>query len=189
MSETKHRRQEEDVMKVRSRLALLVAALVVTSATAWANITTDYDRKVDFAHYKTYSWGNVKTPDSLWDARVKQAVDGQLAAKGWTQVPSGGDVVVTARDAIHNQEQLNTFYNGFGGGRRFGGGIGMSTTSVDTYKVGTLIVDVIDGQTKNLIWRSAASDTLASKPDKNIKILDKNVQKMFAHFPPSPSHS
>jgi hypothetical protein len=176
-------------MKVRSRLALLVAAFVVTSASAWAHITTDYDRKVDFAHYKTYSWGNVKTPDSLWDNRVKQAVEGQLAAKGWTQVASGGDVVVTARDAIHNQEQLNTFYDGFGGGRRFGGGLGTSTTNVDTYKVGTLIIDVIDAQTKNLIWRSAASDTLDSKPDKNIKMLDKNVQKMFQHFPPASNHT
>jgi hypothetical protein len=177
-------------MKIQSRLVFLVAAIVVTFVTAaWANISTDYDHKVDFARIKTYSWGNIKTPDSLWDERVKQAVDGQLAAKGWTQVPSGGDVVVTARDAIHNQEELNTFYNGFGGGRRFGGGIGISTTSVDTYKVGTLIIDVIDGQTKNLIWRSASSDTLASKPEKNIKTLDKNVQKMFQHFPPSPRHS
>ena len=68
-------------MKVQSRLLFLAAALMVTSATAaWANITTDYDHKVDFARIKTYSWGNVKTPDSLWDERVKQAVDGQLAA-------------------------------------------------------------------------------------------------------------
>ncbi len=176
-------------MKVQSRLTFLVVAILVTSLSASASITTDYDRKVDFARYKTYSWGNVKTPDSLWDDRVKQAVDGQLAAKGLTQVPSGGDVVVTARDAIHNEEQLNTFYDNFGGGRRFGGGFGTSTTNVDTYKVGTLIIDVIDGQTKNLIWRSAASDTLASKPDKNIKTLDKNVQKMFEHFPPSSNHS
>ena len=176
-------------MKLQSRLALLAAALVVSSVAAWANITTDYDRKVDFAHYKTYSWGNVKTPNGLWDERVKQAVDGQLAAKGWTQVPSGGDVIVTVRDAIRNQEQLNTFYDNFGGGRRFGGGFGMSTTNVDTYKVGTLIIEVVDGQTKNLIWRSAASDTLSGKPEKNIKTLDKNVQKMFQHFPPNSNHA
>lgn len=65
----------------------------------------------------------------------------------------------------------------------------MSTTTVDTYKLGTLIIDVVDGQSRNLIWRSAASDTLSSKPNKNIKILDKNVQKMFQHFPPSSNHT
>src|SRR5215468_1579477 len=67
-----------------------------------------------FAHYKTYSWGKIQTSDGLWDARVKTAVGSQLAAKGLSEVPSGGDVVVAARDAIHNEQELNTFYDGFG---------------------------------------------------------------------------
>lgn len=100
-------------------------------------------------------------------------------------MPSGGDVLVAARDAIQNQQQLNTFYDGFGG-RRFFGGMGMATTTVDNYKVGTLIVELFDGTSKNLIWRGSASDTLSNKADKNIKSLDRNVQKMFGHFPPEP---
>jgi len=35
-----------------------------------------------------------------------------------------------------------------------------------------------------LIWRSAASDTLSGNPEKNTKKLDKEVHKMFQHFPP-----
>jgi hypothetical protein len=35
-----------------------------------------------------------------------------------------------------------------------------------------------------LIWQGSASDTLSSNADKNIKNLDKGVQKMFKHFPP-----
>ena len=108
-----------------------------------------------------------------------------MAAKGLTEVPSGGEVVIAARDAIHNEQQLNTFYDGFGG-RRFFGGMGMSTTTVDTYKVGTLIVELFDGASKNLIWRGTATNTLSNNADKNIKSLDKNVQKMFEHFPPQP---
>jgi hypothetical protein len=45
---------------------------------------------------------------------------------------------------------------------------------------------MFDGQSKNLIWRGAVSDTLSNNQDKNIKSLDKNVQKMFGHFPPEP---
>jgi len=172
-------------MKIQNRFALLLAGLAVTAVAAWAGVTTDYDRRVDFAHYKTYSWGKIQTVDGLWDERVKDAVGGQLAAKGWTEVPSGGDVVVAARGAIQNQEELNTFYDGFGGWRR-GGGLGISTTTVDTYKVGTLVVELFDGYSKNLIWRGSASDTLSNNSDKNIKSFDKNVQKMFEHFPPEP---
>ena len=94
-------------------------------------------------------------------------------------------MIVAARDAIHNEQELNTFYNGFGGRRRFGG-IGMATTTVDNYKVGTLIIELFDGTSKNLIWQGSASNTLSSNADKNVKSLDKNAQKMFDHFPPEP---
>ena len=169
-------------MKIRNGLALLVTAIMLTAVTASAKITTDYDHKTNFARYKTYSWAKVETSNSLWDQRVKDAVNSQLAARGWSQVPEGGDMVVSARGVIRDEQQLNTFYNGFGG-RRFGG-FGNSTTTVDTYKVGSLIVDMFDGSTKNMLWRGMSSDTLSDNPDKNAKNLDKNVQKMFQHFPP-----
>jgi len=172
-------------MKVQKRFALSLAGILLTAVTAWAGISTDYDHSVDFAPYKTYSWGKIQTTNGLWDARVKDAVASRLAAKGWTEVPAGGDVIVAARDAIHNQHELNTFYDGFGG-RRWGGGMGMSTTTVDNYKVGTLIIELFDGTSKNLIWRGWASNTLSDNADKNIKSLDKNVQKMFEQFPPQP---
>jgi len=83
---------------------------------------------------------------------------------------------------------LNTFYDGLGGGwgwRRFGGGgFGEATTTTETYKVGTVVVDLFDTKTKQLIWRGASSDTLSNNSDKNIKNLDKGVEKMFKNFPP-----
>ena len=172
-------------MKVQKHLAVLFAGFCFIVVAAWAGVTSDYDHHADFSHYKTYSWGKIQTANGLWDDRVKDAVAGQLAAKGWTEVPSGGEVVVAARDAIRNQQELNTFYDGFGG-RRWGGGMGMSTTTVDNYRVGTLLVEMFDGQSKSLIWRASATNTLSSNSDKNIKSLDKNVQKMFDHFPPEP---
>lgn len=173
-------------MKVQKRFAFLLAALLLTAVTAWAGTNTDYDHSTNFAHYKTYSWGKVQTANGLWDERVKSAIAGQMAAKGLTEVPSGGDAVIAARDAIHDEQELNTFYDGFGGRHRFFGGMGVSTTAVDSYKVGTLIVEMFDGVSKNLIWRGCASNTLSNSADKNIKSLDKNVQKMFEHFPPEP---
>jgi hypothetical protein len=37
-----------------------------------------------------------------------------------------------------------------------------------------------------LVWRGVSSETLSDKSDKNIKNLNKGVQKMFQHFPPEP---
>jgi Domain of unknown function (DUF4136) len=172
-------------MTIQRHFAAAIAGFLFAAVSVMAAITTDYDHKADFAHYKTYSWGKVQTSDGLWDERVKSALASQLASKGLMEVPSGGDVVVSARDAIHDEQELNTFYDGFGGRRRFFG-TGMATTTVDNYKVGTLIVELFDGTSKNLIWQGSASDTLSNKADKNIKLLHKNVQKMFEHYPPQP---
>jgi hypothetical protein len=68
-----------------------------------------------------------------------------------------------------------------------GDGFGDSTTTESTYKVGTLVVDLFDSNTKKLIWRGSASAALSNKSDKNIKNLDKGVEKMFDHFPPETS--
>jgi|SRR5215469_1298773 len=132
----------------------------------------------------------LRTANSIWNECVKSAVDSQLAAKGWTQVPSGGDGVVNAFGKTRPEHTINTFYDGFGGGWRWRGvgGFGTSTTTVDTYKVGTLVVDMFDPNTKNFIWRGVATDTLSSNPEKNTKKLDSEVQKMFQHFPPNSSH-
>ena len=170
-------------------IGLFLAALTARVSFA-QQVKTDYDRGASFAQYKTYSWQHVKTKDPLDVDRIKTAVNAVLTAKGWTQVDSGGDVSIVAMEITTNQQTLNTFYDGFGGGwgwRRFGGGgFGEATTTTDTYKVGTVVVDLFDTKTKQLVWRGSSSDALSNNSDKNIKNLDKGVQKMFQHFPPQP---
>jgi hypothetical protein len=177
---------KEKLMNVqRTIFASVGIALLFATASFGQQVKTDYDRTTDFSHYKTYSWEKVQTQDPLWVGRIKEAVDAALAAKGLTPVESGGDIAVVAMEMTKNQRTLNTFYDGFGGGWRWGGGFGNATTTVDNYKVGTLVVDLFDANAKKVIWRGSASDTLSDKSDKNIKNLDKGVQKMFDHFPPN----
>jgi Domain of unknown function (DUF4136) len=176
-------------MKPIVRTAVCTVLFLVALGTAFAQqVKTDFDHQANFAQYKTYSWQEIKPANSLWDARIKNAVDAQLAAKGWTQVDSGGDVAIVAIKTTQTQRSLQTFYDGFGGGwgwRRFGGGgFGESTTTEQDYEEGTLIVDMYDTKTKQLIWRSSAEDTLSNKAEKNEKNLDKGVAKMFKKFPP-----
>jgi len=173
----------------RAIFGSVAIVLLFATATLAEQVKTDYDRGVDFSQFKTYSWEKVQTQDQLWVDRIKEAVNTALAAKGLTPVESGGDIAIVAIEMTKNQQTLNTFYDGFGGGwgwRRGGGfgGFGDATTTTDTYKVGTLVVDMFDAHTKKLVWRGSASDTLSDKSDKNIKNLDKGVQKMFDHFPP-----
>jgi hypothetical protein len=179
-------------MKLKRVMTVLFGMMFLFAGkSSGQQVKTDYDRNASFARYKTYSWAQVRTKDPLDVDRIKAAVNAALTAKGWTQVDSGADVSIVAMEITHNQQTLNTFYDGFGGGwgwRRFGGGgFGEATTTTEVYKVGTVVVDLFDSKTKQLIWRGASSDTLSNNSDKNIKNLDKGVQKMFKQFPPGSS--
>jgi hypothetical protein len=172
-------------MRLRTVFLAICATFLLAHGASAQQIRTDYDRSANFSQYKTFSWEKVETQDQLWVDRIKSAA---LTAKGWTEVESGGDVSIVAMEITHERQTLNTFYDNFGGGWRWGGfgGFGDATTTTDTYKVGTLVIDMFDSKTKNLLWRSSASDTLSSKSEKNIENLDKGVRKMFEHFPPQP---
>jgi len=177
-------------MKLQKAIFGLMGLMLLFAAQSWATqVKTDYDRNANFGQYKTYSWEKVKTKDPLDVDRIKSAVNSALTAKGWTQVDSGGDVSVVAMEMTRNQQTLNTFYDGFGGGWRWRGfgGLGEATTTTETYQVGTLVVDLFDAKTKQLIWRGNSSDTLSNNSNKNIQNLDKDVEKMFKQFPPGSS--
>src|ERR1700745_882022 len=167
-----------------TQLSSILLFFALTAGAFAQQVKTDYDHNANFGQYKTYSWEKVQTRDPLLVDRIKDAVNAALTAKGWTQVDSGGDVCVMAIEITQNQQTLNTFYHGFGGGggRRWGGfgGFGDATTTTETYKVGTLVVDLFDAKTKNLIWRGSARATLSNNADKNTKNPEKGVQKMFA---------
>src|SRR5580698_6523143 len=177
-------------MSLRRGISLLIAIVSLFTAASFAQqVKTDYDRNADFNQYKTFSWQNVHTENPLWVGRIKSAVNSALAAKGWTLVDSGGSVSIMALEMNQTHQTLDTYYDDFGGGwggRGWGGGgFGSATTTTSTYRVGTLVVDWFDSKTKTLIWRGSASDTLSDKSDKNIKHLDKAVDKLFEHFPPN----
>jgi len=183
-------------MKSNRWLFLLISLALSLSSAAGsfaAEVKADYDRSADFGRYKTFCWQKIETKNPLWIERIKTAVGSALTEKGWTQTESssGCEVAIVAIEMKRNHDTLNTFYDTFGGGsggwgwRGFGGdGFGESTTTTQTYQTATLIVDLFDAKSKNLVWRGSATDTLSNKSDKNIKKLKSSVHKLFEHFPP-----
>ena len=171
----------------QARFSLGLALMLAIGTTAFAqNVKTDYARGTDFSQYKTFMW--IKEPQTrnpLTKQRVIDDVNAALTAKGLQLVTGDADLGIAAHAATKQNQTLNTFYNGFGGGWRWGGRFGSATTTVDTYTVGTLVVDIFDAKTKDAIWRGTSSKTLSGDPEKNAASLNKAVAKMFKDFPPS----
>jgi hypothetical protein len=170
-----------------SRISLGFAlAMVIANSTFAQTVTTDYMKTANFTQYKTFMWiKEPKTTNPLVRQRAMDDINSALAAKGLQLVTSNADLCVAAHAATKQERSLNTFYNGFGGGWRWGGGLGNATTTVDTYEVGTLVVDIFDARTKDAIWRGTSSKTLSGNPEKNADSLNKAIEKMFKNFPPA----
>jgi Domain of unknown function (DUF4136) len=167
---------------LRLFLPTLLAVFTVSAIALAQEVKTDYDHHANFSQYHTYYWERVKTTDPLWENRIREAVDHALQAKGWQRVDNGGDIALTAVGSSHNEREYQTFYDGMGGWRW--GGFGETTTQVENYPVGSLVLDMYDAHNKQLVWRGVSSDSLSDNPEKNEKKLDKAVDKMLDHFPP-----
>jgi hypothetical protein len=70
-----------------TRFSLGLSLFVLVAVVAWAGVNADWDKTANFANYKTYAWGKgTPAKNQLWDQRIMDAVDGQLAAKGLQKV-------------------------------------------------------------------------------------------------------
>lgn len=95
-------------MSVKYRIVFSMAIAILAASASLAEVKTDYDRTAEFSRYKTYSWGKVHTQNPLWTDRIKAAVASALAAKGWTEMESGGDVSIMAMEMTEDHRTLNT---------------------------------------------------------------------------------
>jgi hypothetical protein len=169
---------------------LALAGLLVTGCASTPTVNTDYAASTDFASYRTYYWAQKPEGVSpLVQQRIVEGVDARLSARGWQQGEGSGDVALAAHVATDQRQTLDTFYTGTGMGGwgwrgGFGGGMASATTTVNTYDVGTLIVDMFDSGTQQAIWRGTASGTVPSSPDRVNTAVEAGLDKMFADFPP-----
>jgi hypothetical protein len=173
--------------KVTGTVGLALATVLAAATLASAqDVTYNAMPGTDFTKYKSYKWVAITDrthPDQIVDQQIKQALDAELAKKGFAKTDGDtADMFVGYQVSVNQEKQWNAY--GGGMGWRMGGGMGTATSS--TINVGTLGFDVYDSKAKALIWRGAATKTLDEKPspDKREKNLDKAVDKLLKDFPP-----
>lgn len=176
-------------------ISALTAALLSPMLGA-QQVHTDYDRKAPFSDYHTFSFYKLQTVNPLDRDLLRKEISSDLTYHGWREVPSGGDVTITAIGSQKDVQQYQTFYDGLGPGFGYGGwggwwgegfGDGVSTTIQQTVPIGTLIVDLFDAHTHNLVWRGVSHETDTNNMDKNAGKIQKAVDEMFYKFPPKHS--
>lgn len=191
---------------------LLAGALLVLGLASCSTIqtSTNYDPNAvqELGAFRTYAWLPMKQGsdpriyNSIIQARVHQAVDQELRARGYRLVDPGQnpDFKVGWHGAIDERvgvDVINNYYgyawdpwyDPFYGPVAYGGaGLPVTETRVREYREGTLILDVVDAASNKLVWRGTAQAELSEHMDahKSQKLINSAVDKMLSKFPPEP---
>ena len=182
-------------------LFLFVLLLSINSK---AQVKSDYDKNTDFSKIKTYTFaGWAKNSDQILNdfdkKRIKDALRSEFSSRGLEAVKSNGDVEITLYVVV-NKKTSTTAYTtytggmGYYGGRRgwgmgYGGvGMGMATTdySENDYLEGTLVVDMFDKDSKDLVWEGIITSVVKEKPKKREKSIPKKIKKLMKEYPIAP---
>lgn len=186
-------------------LAAIGLAVLVISGCDNGNgptVKTDYDKNVNFAQYHTFAFERGRivtrfgTPDpnnTLVDGRIHDAVVNQLSAKGLQLNTQSPDLVATYIAGARTKQEIedlgpepyaSPYFGGPFGFRHDGfWGEGYDQFYVRNYTQGTLILDLIDPHTKQLVWRAYVSGPV-DQPDQ--KTINNAVSAALKQFPPKP---
>ena len=171
-----------------SRVIVAVAVFGVSPAFG-AKPQIQWNQDYDFSQIGTFMWQptagiSLERADPFLHRFIINAIEFHLSNSGLTEVESGPDVLVTYYGSVSTDVRLQSDSYGYGWGgfggptwARYGYGVGspVSTTTREVqYERGTLVVDIVDAETSELIWRGTAAGLAVSN---NRDKLQKNIGK------------
>jgi hypothetical protein len=177
----------------RSSMLVLLAALLGACASGPA-IRSHTDPGANLSAYQTFGFfdeltGQKPLYSSFVTQHVKDAIANEMQSRGYRQ-EAKPELMINFH--VQSQNQVSVTQTaappmGYYGYRRgyYGWGVGtMYETNVDTYKEGTLNIDVVDVAAKKLLWEGIAVDRITDKALKNPKpVIEDAVKQMFEQFP------
>jgi hypothetical protein len=176
------------------RLALPAAllSLLLLGACTGYQVNYDYDVTASFSRYRTFDYYTSKKgtggTTSLMDKRVRAAVEKELQAKGFAmETKADPDFLVTYYPIVHERRYRTTTHLGWGWGYRpFYGRMGTSMSQVHSYKEGTIVIEVVDFKTNQMVWQGAAAGALTGldNPEDADEVVARAVRDILAKFPP-----
>ena len=185
------------------RLLFLVFVLFVLVLTSCATQKPNYDylASADFSKYNSYDWvlvdkeskENHRSKNPLVDNRIISAVDGSLASKGLLKISDSPDMLLNYHVSVSEQEQqqprgrVSIGTSRYSGSSSLGFAVSMPVGGTRTHKEGTLVIDMIDAKTKDLLWQGWGSRTVSQDldPERLTALINEVVGEILENFPPA----
>ena len=171
-------------------LPLLVVALAGCSP----RVFVEHDHSTTFTGYHSYAWLSpppepVHDPildSQILEDRVRHAVTTDLDARGYVPAPSAAsaDFIVTyhttSKQKLESDDTGLTF--GLMDAWPHGFGSLVMAPQVESRTEGTLMLDVIDGKSKRLVWRGWITG-LVNQSNYSETAVDEAVRQILNKFP------
>jgi hypothetical protein len=170
------------------KLGTVLVTLAAAATLACSTMTTavDYDHTINWSNYKTFQiMEGTPSPVTFTQKRIEDGITQALTAKGLQPTTNNPSLLVYPHVVMSQQRQWNTMSMGGFGYRGWGGMGGMATTTEQNIPIGTLIVDLVDPNSKEMVWRGTASDQVSGTGEDQ-GTINEALQKLFANFPPTP---
>ena len=179
-----------------SKLIILLVCVLLLACSS-VRVSQDYDPTKNIQGLKTYAWksetqeptGDFRVDNPLLDARIRDAVDRNLAALGFKKISDGKpDFLVAYQYVIQRKIESDRVSTGVGFG--FGtwgsrGGVGISTgSSVSEFDEGLMAIDFLDVGKGALLWRGSGSRRVNQHEDpaRTTQKINEMVDKIMAQL-------
>jgi hypothetical protein len=160
--------------------AVAALSLLLLLPAVQAGIDVDHDETVDFSKYRTFMWKG-GTPAARPEVQewIVAAVRRELEARGLRQITEGEP------DLLISTIAFGEYGGGVTGGHMVAQTWNVGITRVEIHDVtyGNLIVDLVDAESKALVWRAIAKTGVKADVSKLERKIDKITKKMFIQYP------
>lgn len=176
---------------------IIVAALMVMAACSpEIRVFSDHDPEYDLGKYITFSFiknENIESENNplyyneLNDKRIKSAVKDQLINKGYDYTEEPSELIVHYHIIVDDQTLVTTDPHAY----LYSPNWMHFRTNIQQYREGTLIIDVMEAKSKNLIWRGWAVSALdaANTPEEIDRLVQSTIARIFKKFPKKSKNS
>ncbi|MFH6768879.1 DUF4136 domain-containing protein [Gaetbulibacter aquiaggeris] len=183
--------------RILKTIPLLVILLLVVTSCSSIRVATDYDKNANFDNFKTFAFfktGIDKAEiNDLDKRRILRAIESELLAKGFTKSETPDLLISLFTKSNQRVDVYNNTWGmgawGWGGWGPWGGfgpgwGWGYNQPSVSTSTEGTLFIDLIDANKKELVWQGMGTGYLSRNMDKKEALIKEFVSKIMEKYPP-----
>jgi Domain of unknown function (DUF4136) len=154
---------------MRIMLPLLLSAAATASQ-------VEYDRQVDFSRYETWSWHErvTRAASPVADNRIREAIESGLAARGLSRVDRDGTLLVAYHASKDIEIDLAPIKNA----------VASTPTGIQYVEKGSLVIDMLDVASGNVVWRGHATGALKYGPNEIAEQIKAAVHQLLEQFPP-----